>query len=256
MSTTIMDQPMNSILQLPPAKTRVSYLRGVAISRAYAKGQVKVPVLRGVDLCVGRGEFVSIVGKSGCGKSTLMHLFGLLDTPDSGEVRLEQNRIDDLPATTRDQLRNRMFGFVFQFYHLLPEMTLLENVLAPLMIRHSAWEYWRRRHEFRDQALAIIQKMGLDHRLKHRPSELSGGEMQRAAIARALIGKPEVLLADEPTGNLDAVTGREIMAMMTRLNEEEGLTIIMVTHDETIARQANRIVRLTEGRIQGLEEAA
>ncbi len=256
MSTTIMDQPMTSILQLPPAKTRVSYLRGVAISRAYAKGPTKVPVLRGVDLCVGRGEFVSIVGKSGCGKSTLMHLFGLLDTPDSGEVRLEQNRIDDLPATTRDQLRNRMFGFVFQFYHLLPEMTLLENVLAPLMIRHSAWEYWRRRHEFRDQAQAIIKKMGLDHRLKHRPSELSGGEMQRAAIARALIGKPEVLLADEPTGNLDAVTGREIMAMMTRLNEEEGLTIIMVTHDETIARHANRIVRLSEGRIQGLEEAA
>ena len=256
MSTTTLEQPMTSILQLPSTKTRVAYLRAVAISRAYAKGQVKVPVLRGVDLCVGKGEFVSIVGKSGCGKSTLMHLFGLLDTPDTGEVRLEQNRIDDLPARTRDELRNHMFGFVFQFYHLLPELTLLENVLAPLMIRYSAWEYWRRRSEFRDQAHAIIKKMGLDHRLKHRPSELSGGEMQRAAIARALIGKPEVLLADEPTGNLDAVTGREIMAMMTRLNEDEGLSIIMVTHDETIARQANRIVRLTEGRIQGLEEAA
>jgi len=247
---------MPSILQIPSAKTRVSYLRSVAISRSYSKGQVKVPVLRGVDLCVGRGEFVSIVGKSGCGKSTLMHLFGLLDTPDSGEVRLEQNRIDDLPAATRDELRNRIFGFVFQFYHLLPELTLLENVLAPLMIRYSAWEFWRRRKEFRAEAQILIKKMGLDHRLKHRPSEMSGGEMQRAAIARALIGKPEVLLADEPTGNLDAVTGREIMAMMARLNEEEGLTIIMVTHDETIARQANRIVRLTEGRIQGHEEAA
>jgi len=185
-----------------------------------------------------------------------MHLVGLLDTPDSGEVRLEQSRIDDLPAATRDELRNRIFGFVFQFYHLLPELTMLENVLAPLMIRHSAWEYWRRRHEFRDQAQEIVKKMGLGHRLKHRPSELSGGEMQRAAIARALIGKPDVLLADEPTGNLDAVTGREIMDMMTRLNDEEQLTIIMVTHDETIARQANRIVRLTEGRIQGLEDAA
>lgn len=247
---------MPSILQIPSSKTRVSYLRALAISRSYSKGQVKVPVLRGVDLCVGRGEFVSIVGKSGCGKSTLMHLFGLLDTPDTGEVRLEQNRIDDLPAATRDELRNRIFGFVFQFYHLLPELTLLDNVLSPLMIRYSAWEYWRRRKEFRDQASAIIKKMGLDHRMRHRPSELSGGEMQRAAIARALIGQPEVLLADEPTGNLDAVTGREIMEMMTRLNEEEGLTIIMVTHDETIARQANRIVRLTEGRIQGLEEAA
>lgn len=247
---------MANFLQIPTKKTRVSYLRAVSISRTYVKGPEKVPVLRGVDLCVGKGEFVSIIGKSGCGKSTLMHLFGLLDTPDSGEVRLEQNRIDDLPSVTRDELRNRIFGFVFQFYHLLPELTLLENVLAPLMIRYSAWEYWRRRHEFRQQALEIIQKMGLDHRLKHYPTELSGGEMQRAAIARALIGKPEVLLADEPTGNLDAVTGREIMSMMTRLNEEEGLTIIMVTHDETIARQANRIVRLTEGRIQGLEEAA
>lgn len=247
---------MPSILQIPNSKTRVSYLRALAISRAYSKGQVKVPVLRGVDLCVGRGEFVSIVGKSGCGKSTLMHLFGLLDTPDTGEVRLEQNRIDDLPAATRDELRNRIFGFVFQFYHLLPELTLLDNVLTPLMIRYSAWEFWRRRKEFRDLACAIVKKMGLDHRLRHRPSELSGGEMQRAAIARALIGQPEVLLADEPTGNLDAVTGREIMEMMARLNEEEGLTIIMVTHDESIARQANRIVRLTEGRIQGLEEAA
>ena len=256
MSTHTLDQPMPSILQISPAKTRVSYLRAEGLSRAYAKGQVKVPVLHGVDLCVGRGEFVSIVGKSGCGKSTLMHLFGLLDTPDAGQVRLEQNRIDDLPAATRDELRNRIFGFVFQFYHLLPELTLLENVLAPLMIRYSAWEYWRRRAEFREDAMAIIKKMGLDHRLKHYPTELSGGEMQRAAIARALIGKPDVLLADEPTGNLDAATGREIMAMMTRLNEEEGLTIIMVTHDEMIARQANRIVRLAEGRIQGLEEAA
>ena len=247
---------MSNILQIPTKKTRVSYLRADSISRSYVKGPEKVPVLRGVDLCVGKGEFVSIIGKSGCGKSTLMHLFGLLDTPDSGQVRLEQNRIDDLPAATRDELRNRMFGFVFQFYHLLPELTLLENVLSPLMIRYSAWEYWRRRHEFRQQAIEIIKKMGLDHRLKHYPTELSGGEMQRAAIARALIGKPEVLLADEPTGNLDAVTGREIMSMMTRLNEEEGLTIIMVTNDETIARQANRIVRLTEGRIQGLEEAA
>jgi lipoprotein-releasing system ATP-binding protein len=247
---------MASILPMSSCQPRVSYLRSVAISKTYAKGQAKVPVLRGVDLCVGRGEFVSIVGKSGCGKSTLMHLFGLLDTPDSGEVRLEQNRIDDLPAATRDELRNRIFGFVFQFYHLLPELNLLENVLSPMMIRHSAWEYWKRRKEFAETAKAIIQKVGLDHRLKHRPSELSGGEMQRAAIARALIGQPEVLLADEPTGNLDAVTGREIMNLMTRLNEEQGLTIIMVTHDETIARQANRIVRLTEGRIQGLEEAA
>ncbi|RLS51215.1 MAG: ATP-binding cassette domain-containing protein, partial [Planctomycetota bacterium] len=141
-------------------------------------------------------------------------------------------------------------------YHLLPELTLLENVMTPMMIRYSAWDYWRRRAEFRDRALTIIQQVGLEHRLKHRPAELSGGEMQRAAIARALIGEPRVLLADEPTGNLDAVTGSDIMGLLTRLNAEKNLTIIMVTHDEMVARQANRIVRLTEGRIQGLEEAA
>lgn len=247
---------MNAILPITANKPRVSYLRAVSISKTYAKGQTQVPVLHGVDLCVGHGEFVSIVGKSGCGKSTMMHLFGLLDTPDTGEIRLEQNRIDNLPPSLRDQMRNEVFGFVFQSYHLLPELTLLENVMTPMMIRYSAWDYWRRRTEFRDRALTIIQQVGLEHRLKHRPAELSGGEMQRAAIARALIGEPRVLLADEPTGNLDAVTGSEIMGLLTRLNAEKNLTIIMVTHDEMVARQANRIVRLTEGRIQGLEEAA
>ena len=157
---------------------------------------------------------------------------------------------------TRDELRNHVFGFVFQFYHLLPELTLLENVLTPMMIRHSAWEYFKRRREFRETASEIIARVGLSHRLKHRPAEMSGGEMQRAAIARSLISKPEVLLADEPTGNLDASTGGEIMDLLKSLNEDEGLTIIMVTHDGAIADQAQRLVRLSEGRIQSLEEAA
>ncbi len=236
-----------------PAPTHVS---AVAVDKAYRKGEIKVPVLRGVDVCVGRGEFLAVVGQSGCGKSTLLHLLGLLDTPDAGEVRLEGKRIDDLPPTTRDELRNRVFGFVFQFYHLLPELTLLENVLAPLMIRYPAWEYWKRRREFTQTATDILRTVGLDHRLKHRPCELSGGEMQRAAIARALVGRPEVLLADEPTGNLDARTGREIMELLGRLNDEERLTIIMVTHDDAVAQRAERIVRLNEGRIHTLEEAA
>jgi lipoprotein-releasing system ATP-binding protein len=236
-----------------PAPTHVS---AVAVDKAYRKGEIKVPVLRGVDVCVGRGEFLAVVGQSGCGKSTLLHLLGLLDTPDAGEVRLEGKRIDDLPPTTRDELRNRVFGFVFQFYHLLPELTLLENVLAPLMIRYPAWEYWKRRREFAQTATDILRTVGLDHRLKHRPCELSGGEMQRAAIARALVGRPEVLLADEPTGNLDARTGREIMELLGRLNDEERLTIIMVTHDDAVAQRAERIVRLSEGRIQTLPEAA
>lgn len=227
-----------------------------ALDKAYMKGQHKVPVLRGVDAKIERGEFLSIVGQSGSGKSTLMHLLGLLDEPDVGEVWLDGRRIDNLPPLTRDQLRNHVFGFVFQFYHLLPELTLLENVLSPLMIRHSAWEYWKRRHEFREQATHIAKQVGLDHRLKHRPAELSGGEMQRAAIARALIGDPSILLADEPTGNLDSQTGGEIMNLLHRLNEERELTIVMVTHDDKIAQQAQRIVRLSEGRIQALNEAA
>jgi lipoprotein-releasing system ATP-binding protein len=232
------------------------HLSAVALAKSYRKGQVSVPVLRGVDVSVARGEFVSVVGQSGCGKSTMMHVLGLLDTPDVGEVRLDGSRIDDLPMETRDQLRNRVFGFVFQFYHLLPELTLLENVLAPLLIRHSTWDYLRHRREFRAQAAEMAGRVGLGHRLRHRPSELSGGEMQRAAIARALISRPEVLLADEPTGNLDARTGGEIMTLLNSLNEQDGLTIIMVTHDAKVARQARRIVQLSEGRIQTLGEAA
>ena len=169
---------------------------------------------------------------------------------------LDGDRIDDLPQKTRDELRNRVFGFVFQFYHLLPELTVLENVLAPLMIRHSMLSYWKRRREFRLAAEEILEKVGLTHRLKHKPNELSGGEMQRAAIARALVAKPEILLADEPTGNLDAGTGHEILGLLRHLNEQEGLTIVMVTHDESLARSAHRLVRLTEGRLELLSDAA
>jgi len=239
-----------------PMTSNKPHLCAKAVDKAYRKGEHKVPVLRGVDVSLHRGEFLSIVGQSGSGKSTLMHLLGLLDEPDQGEVWLDGTRIDHLPMATRDQLRNHVFGFVFQFYHLLPELNLLENVLSPLMIRYSFFEYWKKKKEIREQGIEIIEKVGLAHRLRHRPSELSGGEMQRAAIARALIGHPSVLLADEPTGNLDARTGGEIMNVLHKLNESERLTIIMVTHDEAIAHQAQRIVRLSEGRIQSLEEAA
>jgi lipoprotein-releasing system ATP-binding protein len=232
------------------------HLAAKTVAKAYRKGQHQVSVLRGVDISVNKGEFLSIVGQSGSGKSTLLHLIGLLDAPDVGEIQLDGQRIDDLPAKTRDQLRNRIFGFVFQFYHLLPELSLIENVLSPLMIRHSVWTYWQRRREFQDRAKEIIAKVGLSHRLTHKPSELSGGEMQRAAIARSLIGQPAVLLADEPTGNLDADTGGEIMDLLSTLNQQDGLTIIMVTHDASVAAQAHRIVKLAEGRIQLQGEAA
>ena len=238
--------------QVPVA---VPHLAAVAIEKTYRKGEHKVPVLRGVEVAVRKGEFLSIVGQSGSGKSTLLHLMGLLDTPNVGEILLEGNRIDDLPSKTRDELRNRVFGFIFQFYHLLPELSLFENVLAPLMIRYSLWDFWKHRREHYERAREMIAKVGLDHRLKHRPSELSGGEMQRAAIARALVAQPQILLADEPTGNLDTRTGAEITELLASLNETRQLTIIMVTHDGAIAKQAHRIVRLAEGRID-LKNAA
>lgn len=237
-------------------QTRQTHISAVALSKAYEKGEVAVPVLRGVDVSVGRGELLSVVGQSGSGKSTLLQILGLLDAPNSGEVRLEGKRIDDLPESTRDELRNRVFGFVFQSYHLLPELTLLENVLAPLMIRFSAWDYWKQRKELLDRAREMVATVGLGHREKHRPSELSGGEMQRAAIARALVGKPEILLADEPTGNLDSRTSREIMGLLQKLNADHRLTVLLVTHDESVAKAGHRIVRLTEGRCQVLGEAA
>jgi lipoprotein-releasing system ATP-binding protein len=233
-----------------------THIAAIAVEKAYRKGEHNVPVLLGVDIEVRRGEFVSIIGKSGSGKSTLLHLLGLLDGPDVGEVKLYGERIDDLPQHSRDELRNRVFGFIFQFYHLLPELSVLENVLVPQMIRHSAWSYWKSRKAFQQQAREMLDRVGLSHRMTHKPSELSGGEMQRAAIARALMGNPEVLLADEPTGNLDAETGAEIMELLRSLNGRNELTIIMVTHDESIAQQAHRTVRLAEGRLEAWVEAA
>lgn len=229
-----------------------------AITKSYFKGEHKVPVLQGAGLKAHRGEFISVIGQSGSGKSTLLHVMGLLDSPDVGEVLLDGNRIDNLNQKARDQLRNHVFGFIFQFYHLLPELSLLENVMTPLMIRHSILGYWKHRKEIRDSAMQIIQQVGLEHRIKHRPSELSGGEMQRGAIARALVGRPEILLADEPTGNLDASTGSGIIDLLKSLNENQQLTIVMVTHDESIAAQAHRTVRLAHGRIQTVarEDAA
>ena len=248
-----LDAPKRSFTSAVASPT---HLTTVALEKAYRKGPLKIPVLRGVEVSIRKGEFVSIVGQSGSGKTTLLHVMGLLDSPSVGEVLLDGDRIDDLPPKTRDELRNRVFGFVFQFYHLLPELSVLENVLVPLMIRHSILGYWRRRREFREQACEIIDKVGLTHRLKHRPSELSGGEMQRAAIARALVAKPEILLADEPTGNLDAGTGQEIMGLLRNLNEQDGLTIVLVTHDENLARSSHRMVRLNEGRLEILSGAA
>jgi lipoprotein-releasing system ATP-binding protein len=232
----------------------IPLLRAVNLHKTYRKDAVSVPVLRGVNLDVFDGEFVSVIGASGSGKSTMLHLLGTLDQPDQGSVHLNGKRIDNLPAAGRDELRNKTFGFIFQFYHLLPEMNTLENVLMPQMVAHSVLSWWRNRRAVKKRALALLDRVGLGHRLKHRPRELSGGEMQRAAIARALISQPRVLLADEPTGNLDASTGAQIIRLLRDLNRDDGLTIIMVTHNLDIVSETDRVVRLVQGRVEDVTD--
>ena len=225
-------------------------LSATDLKKSYRKGRHVVPVLLGVDFQIRDGEFVSIVGQSGSGKSTLLHLLGTLDAPDEGEIHFDGTRIDNLPSAGRDLLRNQRFGMIFQFYHLLPELSTLENVLMPTMIAEGAYRYFTNRARHRQHAERLLELVGLSHRLRHKPSELSGGEMQRAAIARALIASPRVLLADEPTGNLDSKTGEEIMEILRTLNADQNLTIVMVTHDSKVAAQSDRIVRLVEGRVE------
>jgi lipoprotein-releasing system ATP-binding protein len=226
------------------------------LHKTYRKHKIEIPVLTGVDLEVAEHELLCVLGQSGSGKSTLLHLLGTLDKPDSGEIRLDGKRIDSLPSEERDWLRNGTFGFVFQFYHLLPELTALENVLLPQMISHSVWGWFTKRREMKRRATELLERVGLGHRLRHRPRELSGGEMQRTAIARALITRPRILLADEPTGNLDGEKGNEIIALLRDLNRQDGLTIIMVTHNREILRPTDRIVRLTAGRVEPAAEPA
>jgi lipoprotein-releasing system ATP-binding protein len=226
-----------------------SHLEAIGLEKAYRKGKCLVPVLKGVDLAVEHGELLAIVGASGSGKSTLLHVLGLLDAPDAGAVTLEGRRVDQQTGKSGDVLRNVTFGFIFQFYHLLPELSALENVMMPQMIRHGLWSYLGHRQQIRRTAAALLERVGLGHRLKHYPAELSGGEMQRAAIARALAGNPAIILADEPTGNLDAASGQGVLDLLRDLNRERGLTMIVVTHDIQIAQQADRVVRLVEGRV-------
>jgi lipoprotein-releasing system ATP-binding protein len=232
------------------AEPRLPLLVARNIHKSYRKGRIEVPVLRGAALDVCPGEFLAIMGQSGSGKTTFLHLLGCLDVPDKGEIHFEGQRIDRWGARARDRLRNEQIGMIFQFYHLLPELSTLENVLTPVMIRLGVWRYWWQGQGYRERAKDLLSLVGLAHRWHHRPRELSGGEMQRAAIARALMGNPRLLLADEPTGNLDQQTGREILALLRRLNREQGLTVVMVTHDPAIARHADRTVRLVGGVVE------
>ena len=219
------------------------------LTKTYRRHADAVQVLNGLSLSVKPGEFLSIVGTSGSGKSTLLHLLGTLDAPDSGAIYLDDRRIDNLHGKERDRLRNQTFGFVFQFYHLLPELNVLENTMLASMVKWSWLGFRKKSAGVREDAKKLLDTLGMSHRLTHRPSQLSGGERQRVAIARALMNKPRVLFADEPTGNLDFDTGLQIMSVLNRLHREEGQTIVMVTHDRTIAKQADRILVLDRGLI-------
>jgi len=238
---------MAQTLDKPPKTSTATILRAQGIVKTFVMGESAIKVLRGCDLTVRDGEFIAIEGRSGSGKSTLLHIMGALDTADAGTVKYAGRDLATESGNTRAGVRNREFGFVFQFYHLLPELNVLENTLLAAMVEHSWFSFRARRAELREAASGILQSLGMDHRLKHRPSQLSGGERQRVAIARALINKPKVLFADEPTGNLDSDTGRQIMAVLEKLHRDAGQTIIMVTHDRALARTADRVLVLKDG---------
>ena len=214
------------------------------ISKSFTDGKTTVEVIKNLSLQVKAGEFVSIVGSSGSGKSTLLHVLGGLDGPTEGQVFLNEQRFDILGEAERGYLRNQHLGFVYQFHHLLPEFTALENVAMPLMLR-AGTTY----KQSKEQAEYLLNRVGLSHRMTHKPGELSGGERQRVALARALVTDPDLILADEPTGNLDKNSGSEVMRILFSLNKV-GKTIILITHDENIAKQAQRIIRISDGKVE------
>ncbi len=216
------------------------------LGMVYAEGKMRTPVFDGLGLEVHRGETVAIVGASGAGKSTLLHLLGGLDTPTAGDVYVDGHWMSELSDTARGKLRNRALGFVYQFHHLLPEFTALENVMLPVMLGGSGVPAARAR------AKELLESVGLGHRLEHKPGELSGGERQRAAVARALVNRPACVLGDEPTGNLDEKTAANVFDQMLELNREQQTSLVLVTHDRRLARRLDRVLELHQGKLREL----
>jgi putative ABC transport system ATP-binding protein len=211
------------------------------IEKVYRTDTVETLALNSINLDVPKGEFLSIMGPSGCGKSTLLNIMGLLDVPSKGGIQIDAQSTDHLNDKQLAQFRNKKIGFIFQSYHLINDLKVLDNVELPLLYRSSSAK------ERKQLATAALEKVGLSNRVKHFPTQLSGGQKQRVAIARAIVGQPEIILADEPTGNLDSAMGNEIMEILINLNRVEGTTIVMVTHDEQMARKTHRLVRLFDG---------
>ncbi|HEX9793190.1 MAG TPA: ABC transporter ATP-binding protein [Planctomycetota bacterium] len=222
-------------------------LAAAELHKSYRMGAGKLDVLRGIDIELRSGEVCALMGSSGSGKSTLLHLLGLLDRPDRGEVRVGGQPTSRLSAAARARLRADRIGFVFQQFHLLPELGALENVLMPRRIAHG-FSWWGQRRAERERARAALESVGMQHRLGNRPAQLSGGEQQRVAIARALVGSPALLLADEPTGNLDSQTGDEVLALLLDLAREHGTAVLLATHDPLVAAHCDRILQLADGR--------
>jgi lipoprotein-releasing system ATP-binding protein len=231
----------------------MALLNASALGKSFRMGDSDVQILRKVDLAVGDGEFLAIEGRSGSGKSTLLHILGALETCDAGNVTFDGRDIAKMNSSQRSVLRNKQFGFVFQFYYLLPELNVLENTMLAAMVEHSWFSFRPKKSELRKRAMELLAQLGLDQRLRHRPQHLSGGERQRVAIARALMNQPRVLFADEPTGNLDFDTGRQIMDVLSRLHRQGNQTMIMVTHDRSLARQADRVLVLKNGVLESAD---
>ena len=223
-------------------------LRAEGLAKTYAEGSLRTHVFHDVHLSVAEGETVAILGASGAGKSTLLHLLGGLDVPTAGEVWVAGQRMSDLSDAARGKLRNRALGFVYQFHHLLPEFTALENVMLPVLLNGTHIP------DAHDRAKELLDSVGLGHRLQHKPGELSGGERQRAAVARALVTRPACVLGDEPTGNLDEKTAASVFDLLLELNREIGTALVLVTHDRRLARRLDRTLELTRGHLQALAE--